>query len=88
LRSIYFLADSFTVELSDSRTLCVPYTVSPKSLTATPEQREAERIGASGFHWDLLDEDLGIKGLLRADFAQELQAIRDTMPMTQPVRRD
>lgn len=64
--AVNFYTDTFTVELSDGRTLCVPYSVSPKLMSATPAQREAVRLGRSGLHWDQLDEDLGVAGLLRA----------------------
>ncbi|MFL9906886.1 DUF2442 domain-containing protein [Paraburkholderia sp. RL17-337-BIB-A] len=56
--AVNFSVDSFTVELSDGRTLRVPYTVSPKLLTATPEQREAVRLSRSGLHWDQLTRTL------------------------------
>jgi hypothetical protein len=63
--AVKFFDDSFTVELSDGRALSVPYTVSPKLLSATLEQREAVRLSRSGLHWDQLDEDFGINGLPR-----------------------
>jgi hypothetical protein len=57
--------DAFTVELDDGRRLTVPLSESPKLLAATPAQREAVRMTLGGLHWDDLDEDIGIAGLLR-----------------------
>jgi hypothetical protein len=52
------------VELSDGRTLGVPLAWFPRLLHATPEQREQVRIGSRGLHWDALDEDISVAGLL------------------------
>lgn len=74
--AVNFHADIFTVELSNGRVLSVPYAVSPKLLAATFAQREAVRLSRTGLHWDQLDEDLGIKGLLRDAFLRErLQSV-------------
>jgi hypothetical protein len=52
------------VELSDGRTLGVPYAWFPRLLNATPKQREAVEIGRFGLHWEEIDEDISIAGLL------------------------
>ena len=52
------------VELSDGRTLGVPLAWFPRLLSATPEQRAACDIGRYGLHWEALDEDISIEGLL------------------------
>jgi hypothetical protein len=52
------------VELSDGRTLGVPLTWFPRLLHATAEQRAQVRISKRGLHWDALDEDVSIAGLL------------------------
>ncbi|MFM0292142.1 DUF2442 domain-containing protein [Paraburkholderia sp. RL17-380-BIE-A] len=59
--------DSFIVRLQDGGKLHVPWRQYPKLLAATPEQRRAVRISASGtmLHWDQLHQDLSIEGLLR-----------------------
>jgi len=56
--------DSMWVELSDSRTLGVPLAWFPHLLRGTPEQREQVRISSRGLHWEVLDEDIFIAGLL------------------------
>lgn len=58
--------DDYTmwVELTDGRTLGVPLVWFPRLLKATPEQRAQCDIGRYGLHWDELDEDISIEGLL------------------------
>ena len=63
-KSVRFDEDSFWVELSDGRTLSVPLAWFPRLLRGSPEQREAVSISSRGLHWDELDEDISIEGLL------------------------
>jgi hypothetical protein len=62
-----FDESSFTVYLYEGTALRVPLELFPKLRAATPEQRRDVRISASGsgLHWDHLDEDIDIVGLLR-----------------------
>jgi len=62
---IRFDEDSFWVDLSDGRVLGVPLAWFPRLLKASPEQREQVRITTRGLHWEALDEDISIDGLLR-----------------------
>ncbi len=54
------------MELSDGRTLGVPLAWFPRLLAATPEQRQRYELsgGGQGLHWDELDEDISMPGLL------------------------
>jgi len=61
---VRFDADSFWVDLCDGRTLGVPLAWFPRLLHATPSQREQVRISSRGLHWESLDEDISIAGLL------------------------
>lgn len=63
-KSVRFDSDSMWVELSDGRTLGVPLAWFPRLLRAAPEQLEQVRITSRGLHWDALDEDISIAGLL------------------------
>jgi hypothetical protein len=63
---VRFDEDSFWVDLSDGRTLGVPLAWFPRLLRGTPEQREQVRMTSRGLHWDALDEDVSIAGLLAA----------------------
>ena len=63
-KSIRFDEDVMWVSLSDGRTLGLPLAWFPRLLSATPEERADCEIGDFGFHWEGLDEDLSIAGLL------------------------
>ena len=52
------------VELSDGRTLGVPLAWFPRLLQATPAQREQVELSRVGLHWEAIDEDISIAGLL------------------------
>ena len=52
------------VELSDGRTLGVPLTWFPRLQDATPAQLEDYELSLFGLHWEELDEDISIAGLL------------------------
>jgi hypothetical protein len=62
--SVRFDEDSFWVELSDGRTLGVPLAWFPRLLRATAAQRDDVSISTRGLHWEDLDEDISIEGLL------------------------
>ena len=55
---------SFTVDLSDGRSLRVPLAWFPRLLDATPAQRAQVRISGEGLHWEDIDEDISVEGLL------------------------
>ena len=61
---VRFDEDSMWVELSDGRTIGVPLAWFPRLLHGTPEQRSQVRISSRGLHWEALDEDVSIAGLL------------------------
>lgn len=63
-KSLRFDDDSMWVELSDGRTLGVPLVWFPRLLHATPAQRLVYEISRKGLHWDELNEDISIEGLL------------------------
>ncbi len=63
-KSLRFDDDSMWVELSDGRVLGVPLAWFPRLLDATHQQRLAYEISPGGLHWDALDEDISIAGLL------------------------
>lgn len=63
-KSLRFDENSMWVELSDGRTLGVPLAWFPRLLHARPEQRLRFEISSEGLHWDEIDEDISIAGLL------------------------
>ena len=75
-RRIWFDDENLWVELMDSRQLGVPLAYFPRLLKATPEQRSRCEMsgGGTGLHWDDLDEDISVPGLL-AGMAQQTAAV-------------
>lgn len=63
-KSVRFDDNSIWVDLSDGRIIAVPLAWFPRLLHATPEQRGRVEISLKGLHWDELDEDISIAGLL------------------------
>ena len=63
-KSLRFDDDSMWVELADGRVLGIPLAWFPRLLHATPAQRQQYEISAEGLHWDELDEDISVTGLL------------------------
>lgn len=63
---VSFITDMFRVTLKDGRELTIPLAWFPRLLHGSQEQREQwELIGrGQGIHWDALDEDISINGLL------------------------
>ena len=65
-KTVNFDPEFMWVDLSDGRRLGVPLAYFPRLLYATPEQRARYEIsgGGSGLHWDEIDEDISVEGLL------------------------
>ena len=61
-----FDENSFSVFLADGRILSVPLAFFPRLLQADKRHREHYKFsgGGTGIHWDDLDEDISIEGLL------------------------
>lgn len=62
--AIRFDEYSFWVDLDDGRTLGIPLAWFPRLLHASPAQREAAKLSRAGLHWEEIDEDISIAGLL------------------------
>lgn len=63
-KSVRFDDDSMWVSLADGRTIAVPLVWFPRLLEAAPEQRSQVELSSTGLHWDALDEDISVAGLL------------------------
>ena len=74
--AVRFDDDAMWVDLADGRTLGVPLAWFPRLLHATPAEREACSLSRDGIHWDGLDEDVSVAGLLagRGDRTRTRQA--------------
>jgi hypothetical protein len=71
--AIRFDEHTMWVDLSDGRTLGVPLAWFPRLLNASPDARERVEISRIGLHWEDLDEDISIAGLLagRGDMTRQ-----------------
>lgn len=77
--SIRFNDDTSWVSLFDGRTIVAPLAWFPRLLEAAPEQRARVELSRSGLHWDALDEDISVAGLLAGQWgltSHETQATR------------
>lgn len=61
---VAFDEDAMWVSLSDGRTIGVPLAWFPRLLHASREEREAVELSPFGLHWEALDEDVSVAGLL------------------------
>jgi len=61
---VRFDDDSMWVDLDDGRRMAVPLAWFPRLLAATPEQRNQFELSPRGIHWEALDEDISVDGLL------------------------
>ena len=68
--------DTLTVDLSDGRTISVPLGWYPRLEYASPEERSNWRLigKGQGIHWDGIDEDISVEGLLSGKPSGESQA--------------
>lgn len=59
--------DCLRVHLADGREISAPLAYFPRLLDATPEQRGRWELigGGYGIHWEELDEDISVRGLMR-----------------------
>jgi Protein of unknown function (DUF2442) len=65
---VWFDKDKLVVQLSDGRELATPLSWFPTLMNATEKQKSNWRfIGkGKGIHWEDLDEDISIAGLLKS----------------------
>ena len=63
-KSVRFDDDTLWVSLSDGRTIAAPLAWFPRLLAASAEQRAQVELSKNGLHWDALDEDISVAGLL------------------------
>jgi hypothetical protein len=73
--SVHFDEDTMWVDLTDGRTLRVPLAWFPRLLRATPGERKRVELSRNGLHWERLDEDISVAGLLagRGDITRRVE---------------
>ncbi len=67
--------DTLSVELSDGRTISVPLEWFPRLVHATSEEKNNWRLigRGHGIHWEDIDEDISVEGLLTGKPSGESQ---------------
>ena len=75
-RFVRLQEDALEVELSDGRAISVPLVWFPRLLHATADERSDWRLvgRGEGIHWEPLDEDISVEGLLAGRPSGESQA--------------
>ena len=63
-KAVHFDDDSMWVHLADGRVMAVPLAWFPRLLAASPDERAQFELSPRGIHWEGLDEDISIDGLL------------------------
>ncbi len=80
--TLRFDANTMWVDLTDGRTLGIPLAWFPRLLHASLEQRAKYEMsgGGVGLHWEELDEDISVAGLLagRGDLTHPERAAAQT----------
>ena len=74
-KAVRFDENSMWVDLADGRVIAVPLAWFPRLLRATTEQREQFELSPGGLHWEALDEDVSVAGLLAGtgDLTRKMQ---------------
>lgn len=64
--TVQITKDTLSVDLSDGRTISVPLEWFPRLVHATPKERNNWRLigKGQGIHWEDIDEDISVEGLL------------------------
>ncbi len=75
--AVRFDEHTMWVDLTDGRTLGVPLAWFPRLLRATPAQRARVELSRVGLHWEEIDEDISIAGLLagRGDVTKQPEQV-------------
>jgi len=63
-KDVRFDNDSMWVDLSDGRTIGVPLAWFPRLLNAPLDSLKEYTVSPRGIHWESLDEDVSVEGLL------------------------
>jgi hypothetical protein len=61
---VSFTDDMMSTSLDDGRTITVPIAWYPRLLKATLAQRLDFELSPGGVHWDEIDEDVSVEGML------------------------
>lgn len=75
-KSVRITSDTLHVDLSDGRTISVPVGWYPRLAHANAEERKRWRLIAQGrgIHWESVDEDVSVEGLIAGRPSGESQS--------------
>jgi hypothetical protein len=73
-QKVWFDEYNMWIMFTDSRQMSIPLAYFPRLNKATPAQRDNFEIsgGGIGLHWDELDEDIHVPGLLLGQYAKQV----------------
>ncbi len=76
IENVTITEDTLSVDLSDGRTISVPLEWFPRLVHGTEEERNNWRLigRGHGIHWEDIDEDISVEGLLAVKPSGESQA--------------
>jgi hypothetical protein len=66
-----FDEDRMWVSLQDGRTIGVPLAWYPRLLKGSKSEQEDYFLSPSGVHWEALDEDISVEGILAGNLSFE-----------------
>ena len=74
-KSVSVSDDTLSVDLTDGRSISVPIEWFPRLVHATEEERTRWRLigNGQGIHWEDIDEDISVEGLLAGRSSGESQ---------------
>jgi len=74
--SVTITEDTLSVDLSDGRTISVPLSWYPRLPHASQKERRSWRLigKGQGIHWEGVDEDVSVEGLLAGKSSSESQS--------------
>ena len=78
IRSVWCTDEDLVVMLKDGLTVSAPLWWYPRLLKATPAQHAAFEIGRFRIHWEEIDEDIELAGLLVGAKAPDAKAPVET----------
>lgn len=73
-QKVWFDEYNMWIMFTDGRQMSVPLAYFPRLHNASPAQRDHYEIsgGGIGLHWDELDEDIHVPGLLLGHYAKQV----------------
>ncbi len=76
VKNVIIEDDNLAVEIMEGRTIKAPLAWYPRLFNASKEQLQKWQIcgGGYGIHWEEIDEDISVEGLLRGATAPDYEA--------------